>query len=62
MSRFLPAYDPRTGRKLPHYVPEHWFDHPVIGKTVRRTPKSAAAKKKNTNPPADGENNPEKEQ
>lgn len=61
MSRFLPAYDPRTGRKLPHYVPEHWFNHPVIGKTVRRTPKSAAAKK-NTNPPADGENNPEKEQ
>lgn len=42
----VPAYDARTGRKQRQYVPESWFDHPVLGKTVRRTPRSAAAKKK----------------
>lgn len=57
----VPAYDARTGRKQRQYVPESWFDHPVLGKTVRRTPRNATAKK-NTNPPADGDNNPEKEQ
>jgi len=57
----VPAYDARTGRKQRQYVPETWFDHPVLGKNVRRTPKNAAAQKKNTNPPADGDN-PEKEQ
>ena len=43
---FLPAYDRRTGRKLPHFVPEHWFDDPVLGQNVRRTPRNAAAKVK----------------
>ena len=58
---FLPAYDRRTGRKLPHFVPEHWFDHPVLGQHVRRTPRNAAANKKNTTPqaPAAGDNKKE---
>lgn len=24
--KFYPAYDTRTGRKLPHRVPAQWFD------------------------------------
>ena len=57
---FLPAYDRRTGRKLPHFVPEHWFDHPVLGQHVRRTPRNAAATKKNTtDAPASGVNEKE---
>ncbi len=50
----LPAYDVRTGRKLPHYVPEHWFDHPVWGKTVRRTPRSSGGSSEQA--PATGDN------
>lgn len=63
----VPAYDRRTGRKLPHYVPEHWFDHPVLGKHVRRTPRNAAANQKKaedqaaatTQAPAAGDNEKE---
>jgi len=57
----VPAYDSRTGRKMPHHVPEHWFDHPVLGKHVRRTPRNAAANKKKADTsaattPATGDN------
>lgn len=57
----VPAYDARTGRKLRQYVPESWFDHPVLGKTVRRTPRNAAANRNTHKTPADGDN-PQKEQ
>lgn len=57
-ARLVPAYSVRTGRKLADPVPEHYFDHPVIGKSVRRTPRSAA--KSNTDTPASGENDKEK--
>ena len=57
MSKFVPAYSVRTGRKLTDPVPEHYFDHPVIGKSVRRTPRSAA---NNKNAPTAGDN-PQKE-
>lgn len=62
MARFLPAYNRRTGRKLPNFVPEHWFDHPVLGQHVRRTPRNAAANRKPpTSPtaPATGDNEKE---
>ena len=52
MTKFVPAYSARTGRKLADPVPEHYFDHPVIGKSVRRTPRSAA---KNTTAPTAGD-------
>lgn len=58
MTKFVPAYEVRTGRKLPDPVPEHLFDSPVWGARLRRTPRSAASK--NTpNPPAAGENDKE---
>lgn len=36
------VYDKRTGRK--HSVPEHWLDHPVLGRNLSRTPKSVKSK------------------
>lgn len=60
MARFVPAYDRRTGRKLPHFIPEAWFDHPVLGQHVRRTPRNAAANRTTTtNAPASGVNEKE---
>lgn len=58
--RFVPAYDTRTGKKLPHHVPEHHLDHPRLGKHLARTPrgKSAgakAAKAATTDAPAAGD-------
>lgn len=51
--RFLTAYNTTTGEKLSNPVPEHWFDHPVLGKNISRTPRSwAAAAKKATVKPA----------
>lgn len=41
--RFLTAYNTTTGEKLPNPVPEHWFDHPVLGKNISRTPRARAA-------------------
>ncbi len=44
MAKFVPAYDTRTGKKLPHFVPpEHHIDHPVIGRFLSRTPPRAKA-------------------
>ena len=57
MSRLVPAYSVRTGRKVPP-VPEHYFDHPVLGQMYRRTPRSAGSKK-NTDPPASGDDKKE---
>lgn len=45
MSKFVKAYSSVTGRRLPD-VPEHWMDHPVLGKNIRRSPKSAAEQKR----------------
>ena len=64
MARFLPAYNARTGRKLPNFVPEHWFDHPVLGKNLRRTPRSAGKKAEataaaDTKAPASGDDEKE---
>ena len=39
------AYSKRTGKKLPHLVPDHWFDHPVLGRDIRRSPSASAPKK-----------------
>lgn len=41
--RFLTAYNTTTGEKLSNPVPEHWFDHPVLGKNISRTPRARAA-------------------
>lgn len=56
----VPAYSTRTGRKLPHFIPEAWFDHPVLGQHVRRTPRNAAANRTTTQAPARGDD-PQKE-
>ena len=60
----VPAYDRRTGRKLPNFIPEHWFDDPVLGQNVRRTPRNAAARTEatasaTTKAPASGDNEKE---
>lgn len=47
----VPAYDARTGKKLPQLVPDHWFDHPVLKRGIRRAPKSAATAR-SQEPPA----------
>lgn len=39
------AYNTRTGKKVPHQVPEHWIDHPRIGKHLSRTPSGKTAGK-----------------
>lgn len=54
---FVAAYDKRTGVK--HSVPEHWVDHPVLGKNLSRTPKSKAAEKKVTIQPLTGDDKKE---
>lgn len=36
------AYDAKTGEKVSHLIPEHWFDHPVLGKPYTRKPAKAA--------------------
>lgn len=36
MGKFVPVYSKTTGLK--HRVPEHWLDHPVLGKGFRKTP------------------------
>ena len=41
---FVAAYDKRTGVK--HSVPEHWLDHPVLGRPFEKTPRQRAAEKK----------------
>lgn len=43
---FVYAYDTRTGEKLAHQVPEHWLDHPTLGKNLSRTPRQKAADRK----------------
>ena len=32
------AYDKRTGKKLPHRVPEKWFELPKFRDHLRKTP------------------------
>lgn len=40
----LPAWDKRTGKKLPYLVPESHFDHPVFSRVLlRRPPKKGRA-------------------
>lgn len=50
---FVRAYDKRTGAI--HSVPEHWVDHPVLGKNLSLTPKSKAAKQDPTPKPPSGD-------
>lgn len=54
----VPAYDTRTGQKLPYFVPAHHIDHPKFGKFLSATEptKSAPAAKR-----ADAGDNTEKE-
>lgn len=37
---FVEAYDTETGKKLAYPVPEHYIDHPLLGRRLRRTPSS----------------------
>lgn len=39
---FVDAYSTRTGRKLPKPVPEHYFDHPILGRNLSRLPSRKA--------------------
>lgn len=48
----VPAYDTRTGEKLPHQVPEHWIGHPRLGAHLSRTPRQKAADNKRAARPA----------
>lgn len=48
----VPAYDTRTGEKLPYFVPQHHIEHPVLGKHLSATKpdtKSAPAAKRAAN-------------
>lgn len=50
-NRFVDAY--RVDNSQKQTIPEHWLDHPVLGKNFTRTPRSrAAAAKKATAKPA----------
>lgn len=40
---FVEAYVSATGEKI--RVPEHWIDHPVLWQGLRKTPRTAAAKR-----------------
>lgn len=42
MGGSVEVYSKTTGKK--HIVPEHWLDHPVLGKNFARTPSSVATK------------------
>lgn len=39
------AYRKDTGEKLTYRVPKHFFDHPVLGRNLARTPSSRAVAK-----------------
>lgn len=54
--RFVDAWNRKTGKKLPHPVPEHWLTHPVLGRDLSKTPRQKAADKarRGTDKPADG--------
>lgn len=39
---FVDAYNTRTGKKLPYLVPEHHFDHPILGRNISRLPSQKA--------------------
>ena len=52
----VPAYDTRTGEKLPYFVPQHHIDHPVLGKYLSATPPKPPTAKR-----ADDGETPEKE-
>ncbi len=47
-TKFVPAYDKRTGQKLTHEVPESWVNHPRIGEHLSKTPRQKAEDSKNT--------------
>lgn len=40
MDGFVSVYSKTTGQK--HRVPEHWVDHPVLGRGISRTPTQKA--------------------
>lgn len=44
----IDAYDTRTGKKVPHRVPEHFVGHPALGPHLSKTPRQKAAERKNT--------------
>lgn len=39
---FVDAYSTKTGKKLPNPVPEHYLDHPVLGRDLSRLPSRKA--------------------
>lgn len=67
---FIRAYNTKTGDKLTYLVPEHWVDHPVLGRNLSRLPSDkrrqrrarkaveapAPASTTNTEAPAAGDN------
>ncbi len=50
------AADKKSGDILPYLVPEHWIDHPVLGKNIKKLPSDKAAKA--TKKPAVGSSHP----
>lgn len=56
-SEWLSGYDNRSGSKT--VVPAFWYDHPVLGKHIRKTPLTKAAESKtpvaNNDTPAAGD-------
>lgn len=42
MDGFVEVYSKTTGKK--HHVPEHWVNHPVLGKNFAETPSARASK------------------
>jgi hypothetical protein len=41
MAKRVPAWDARTGEKLPHNVPQEWFDHDLFPNLTDKEPKGA---------------------
>lgn len=39
---FVEVYSTKTRRKLPKPVPEHWLDHPILGRNLTTLPSRRA--------------------
>lgn len=45
MTKLIPAWDEKTGKKLPNLIPEDWVGHPVLGVGITDTPPTTTPSK-----------------
>ena len=49
----VPAWDTRTGEKLPNDVPKHWLDNKIFPYLIGRAPRASDLKAEMVAEPAD---------